>query len=218
MRYLGLLFAVAVALCASPAIAQRATTTGVSEYLSVGPAVGFGNAWVGNLPGVNKRMPTGYAGVSMIYSRNPHWGLGGQIGLSFEGYNVDYSGLCSSAVPLYLRMPLRGYYFFGNRHNMVRPNIYLGPSFGLKLGETDNIKALKYDNYYVGMDMGTFRTFDFGLNGGAGVNIKVAKTTWLNLDLGYYQGLADALKNDPYDHYNVNHNLTFNVGFLMGVR
>ena len=61
-----------------------------------------------------------------------------------------------------------------------------------------------------------FRMFDAGVNAGAGVNIRLMKATWLNLDIGYYQGLTDAVR-EAAGNYNTNQNLGINAGVLFGL-
>src|ERR1700740_930636 len=58
----------------------------------LGPVAGFGNSWVGNLPGDIMFKSSGYIGISLIELKNPHWGWGGQLTLSSEGYAINQSG------------------------------------------------------------------------------------------------------------------------------
>ena len=182
----------------------------------VGPVIGAGNSWVGNLPGDVQFKSTGYVGVSLIELPSHHWGWGGQVTLSSEGYAVNDLGGLQTIKPLYLRVPVRAYYFFGNRHDWLRPNLYLGPSFGLKLAEYATVSNAYYDNY-MAHTSSNFRTFDLGINGGGGLDFRVARHAWLNLDLGFYAGLSDAVK-DADNTYNPNHNMTGSIGLLFDIR
>jgi hypothetical protein len=214
-------FTAAVLMAASArTMAQSSTTSATthsnSEYISIGPVAGFGDNWVSNLGATARFQPSGYVGIGLVYARNEHWGWGGQVQLSAEGYNVkDGNGYTASSTPLYIRVPLRGYYFFGDYRNTVRPKIYLGPSFGFKVGESDN--GYNGADQAMAANLGTFRSFDLGVNVGAGVNIKLAKSVWLNMDLGYTQGVLDAIKDDA-GKYNTNQNLAFNAGILFGIK
>jgi len=212
----GVIFTMISASTAQDAARTTTTDHSAAEYISIGPVAGFGVSGVGNMGGTSKFMPSGYLGIGLVYARNEHWGWGGQLQVAGEGYRVEYNNATVTAMPIYLRMPIRGYYFFGDYRNTIRPKVYLGPSFGLKLGENDdNINST--GDHTMAMNTGTFRTFDLGINAGAGVNIKLAKATWLNLDLGYTQGVLDVVK-DRADNYNVNHNLDLSVGVLFGIR
>lgn len=188
----------------------------VAEFTSIGPVVGIGNTWVGSMGGNNQFKPAPAVGLGFITARCEHFGAGGQLLFSAEGYDVHYGRLDESVTAYYMRMPLRGYYFFGSAKDRVRPNVFLGPELGVKLGESDNF-GTRTERADAFNHTGTFRTLDFGLNTGGGLNIKLQKATWLNLDLVYSQGLADVVK-DPGHNYNLNHSLGFNAGLYFGIR
>lgn len=186
-----------------------------AQYISIGPAAGLGGNWVGNLGGATHFTPSANMGVSFIYGRWEHWGWGSQLLLSAEGYDKEYNGYRAAVVPFYLRMPMRGYYFFGKYTDKVRPKLFLGPELGLKLGEYDYVDNGPGDAT-LRQRTGSFRTLDLGVNTGGGVNIELRRSVWLNLDLSYYQGLTDAVK-DPSGRQNLNHNLTAQAGILFGI-
>jgi len=214
-----LLFALGILLVPvlrSSAQDKTTTNTGDRPYMYVGPVMGVGSSWVGNVPGAStSAILSGYAGVNMIMMYK-HWGWGDQLIMSSEGYTANYVNGKVSDIPTYLRMPMRGYYFFGDRSSVVRPDIYLGPSFGWNVAEHTST------NYYVG-DMSNlhsasnFNTFDMGIDGGVGVLVRVAKNVNLNFDLGFYDGLTDALKT-PSNTYSPNRNTDMTMGVLFGIK
>lgn len=211
-----LLIAAALTAFQFQGTAQNKQNNGRGQYLSIGPVVGGGANWVSNLGGSsNSMIASGNLGVGLIYAKDAHWGWGTQLTAASEGYDVKYGANEVKAVPIYLRMPIRAYYFFGDLKSIVRPKVYLGPQFGLKLTETDHMTS-PFTETTVYNNTGNFRTFDAGINAGAGVNIRLMKATWLNLDLGYYQGVLDVVK-DPADNYNTNQNLGINAGVLFGL-
>ncbi len=206
----------AIAMIGLGANAQETTKKkNEAQYLSIGPVAGVGMNWVSGLPGSSKAMLSTNFGLGMIYAKNEHWGFGGQLMVSAEGYDFDYGGHEFKAMPLYLRMPLRAYYFFGDFKNTVRPKVYIGPSLAVKLSENDNMPARNMDNF-INRNSGEFNPFDLGINAGGGVNIKMSRSIWLNLDVAYTQGLLDAV-NDPAGNYNTNMNLGFGAGLLFGL-
>lgn len=206
----GLLFAAVV-------YAQTTTTaSAVARYMSIGPVLGGGGNWVGNMGGTTYLMPSANMGVSLIYARDEHWGWGGQLTIASGGYKKSYGGNRASVTSDYLRLPLRAYYFFNSYKDRVRPKLFLGPEVGVKLAEHDNFGVAGAD-IAKARNTGPLRTMDAGLNAGGGVNILVQKATWFNLDLGYYQGLTDAVK-DAAGRYNVNHNLGIQAGLLFGIK
>ncbi len=205
----------AMAMIGFAANAQDVQKKSNAQYLSIGPVAGVGMSWVSGLPGNNKGMRSTNFGLGVIYAKNEHWGWGGQLIVSAEGYDLTYGGNEFKAMPLYLRMPLRAYYFFGDFKNTVRPKVYLGPSLAFKMSENDNMPARDQDNF-INRNSGQFNTFDLGVNAGAGVNIKMGRALWLNLDLAYTQGVLDAV-DDLAGNYNTNMNLGFNAGLLFGL-
>lgn len=206
MRKLLLLVAVWLAL---PGTAAKA------QYYSIGPVAGFGHSWISNTQTDTRFHPSPSLGIGMVYSRYLHWGFGADLVFSDEGmsYRVAAgSGMSNQSLhALYLRLPMKAYYFFGNYGSTVRPKVYLGPSVGVKIDEAS--RAGNGD--LVREKPAMVNAFDLGLQAGAGVNIRIAKKTWLNLDLGYYQGLLDAL-DDGAGRYNTNQNLRLNAGVLFG--
>src|ERR1700728_15351 len=100
------------------ALAQSDVTTQTSRVqygtLYLGPVGGFGNSWVSNLPGNIMYKSSGYVGVGLIKMESQHWGWGGQLTLSSEGYAINDYGSIQTIKPLYFRVPLRAYYFFGH--------------------------------------------------------------------------------------------------------
>lgn len=185
-----------------------------AQNVSWGPTVGLGHSWLTGAdnvvfkPGVN-------IGGTIVYSPAEHWGLGGDIRASFlEGVKTSQTiGNTDSKTTLnatYLRIPLKVTHFFGQHGDRVRPKLFAGPSFGFLLGgkmKTDPASAHEMDAKDV------LETFDFGFVAGAGLNYRIQKYTWLNIDLVYNNGLIDATKQTSLEqHYNANRNIGVNVG------
>jgi len=190
------------------------------SYISIGPVGSFGHSWTNNLGSRNNEFKAAPAlGAGMLFSMHEHWAYGSQLLLSHEGYTrqirMNGNWYQRTVNPIYLRMPMSVNYFFGSYGNAVRPKLYLGPVLGLKLSEHEDIDFRGADLAYRHVD--EFRTFDLGLQGGAGVNIRLWRTTWLNLDAGYYQGLLDASDRPGETDYNTNANLRFNAGLFFGL-
>ncbi len=181
-----------------------------------GPIGGIGNSWVHNLPGSTSFQNKKSFGVRYFGLLTKHWGVGANLVVSAEGYQVNYLNTMQSFTPIYLRMPLRFYYFFGKPGNIVRPNIYIGPSVAVKLDEQVSVSNA-YRELYKVSNSDNFNLFDAGVNGGAGLNIRLTHNVWLNMDMGFYTGFTDAL-NDVGDTYNPQSDVDFNLGLLFGLR
>lgn len=195
-----------------------------TSYISLGPVVGAGHSRVTNVKNQLLK-PSPYAGIGLVYSKNENWGFGGDLVVSHEGFKSEYFigtvSFTNSINPVYLRLTPKVYYFFGKYGDNIRPKVYLGPSIAYKIDEVQYFDGDKVD-----MDdltsIGTpiypeqFKNFDAGLTAGAGVNIKLASHTWLNLDGSFYQGLLDISDNSGFST-NLNQNIRLNVGLMFGL-
>ena len=181
--------------------------TSNAQNLSFGPTAGFGHSWNNAEVGTaNKGFHAYYnVGGKLVYSFVTRWGISGDIKFSSEGQTVKTSGTKLSARANYIRIPLQGIYFFGKYGDRVRPKISVGPSFGFLVGGKSengiNNTQTKTKDYW--------NTFDFGFTGAAGVNVRVAKATWLNLDLAYYHGITDVAE---FSGRANNRNIGLNIG------
>lgn len=209
------------------AIAAISFSATAQKYISIGPVVGFNHTGVTNGEMNNtvdiqsKFNPNFHAGISLIYSKNEHWGFGGQLLFSQEGFKKEFSDkrlnipfnipFEGSYKASYIRIPLRAYYFFGDYKSKIRPKVYAGPSIGIKVMD-ERLPV-------IGLTDLEMSILDLGLQAGVGVNIALSKATWLNLDLNYTQGLLDVLNSPSLKTgYNMNQNLGFQVGVLFGLK
>ena len=196
-----------------------------ASTVSVGVVGGFGHSWVRSIPNGGHRdfKVSPALGIGVMYSHNEHWACGSQLLVSHEGYQNDVQmsngDIQNMGVnPVYLRMPMSVTYFFGKYGDAVRPKVYAGPTFGLKVDEKryySEMEPMPGEGTMSNTDM--FRTFDVGMNAGIGANIRVAKKTWFNIDGGYYMGFLDAVQNDPNKDFNGNRNLRLNLGVMWGL-
>lgn len=212
------MFAAAMAISAI-GFAQNADDKKIVEkkgtsYISLGPIGGFGHSWTSNM---NNRFKTSaHLGIAMIYSRFEHWGWGTELTASHEGYSTAIGNQTFTYDPTYLRMTPKAYYFFGNYGDNIRPKIYLGPSVAYKVAEDRYVGGPNNsDVRYTDRGSYMINDWDLGVDVGAGVNIKVAPYTWLNLDADYYHGLLDVTRMNGMN--NMNRSLRANVGVMMGI-
>src|SRR5687768_11723852 len=109
-----------------------------AQNISLGPSVGLQHSWITGMENVKFKPGLSVGGV-LTWSPAPHWGLGGDIRVSFlEGVKtspVTTDMLAADRIhATYLRVPLKATYFFGDYGDKVRPKVYGGPSFGFLLG------------------------------------------------------------------------------------
>ncbi|GAO42174.1 porin family protein [Flavihumibacter petaseus] len=193
-----------------------ATAVSAQDNLSFGPTAGFGHTWLSNAEN-SRYQPAGNLGVSLIFSPATHWGIGADAKWSIEGNKTSANGIDVTNRIDYLRIPLKGIYFFGEYGQRVRPKLAFGPTFGFLLGGKQE-RTYMDDGHEVTVKTPVkdfVKSFDFGLTGSAGVNIRLLEKTWLNLDLGYYHGLTDVMESTDVDQKN--RNLSMNVGLTFGI-
>lgn len=167
---------------------------------SFGPVVSYGHSWISSY-GNSVFMPSMSVGVFGIYSPHEHWGLGADLRYSQEGSKVDNpeGGETETRIN-YVRVPLRLMWFGNHIEDRFRPKVTFGPSFGFKA---------KYD----GPSSVYADKFDFGFNGTAGFNYRLANATWLNFDIGYYQGVKDVAPQSTKKELNGNASINLGIGF-----
>ena len=193
--------------------ALATTATAIhAQNLSLGPTAGFGHSWTSSdNGGLDGMFHSSYnIGGKLVYSFISHWGISADVKFSSEGETLGVDKDNKTVMRAnYIRVPLQGVYFFGDYGNKVRPKISVGPSLGFLVGgeskeytDGDVTTTVKTKDYA--------ESFDFGLTGAAGLNIRVAKATWLNADISYYHGLTDVVSNGDAK----NRNIGVNIGVL----
>lgn len=211
------IMAMAAAILFGAAISEQAT----AQNLSLGVVGSVGHSWTSNTGGDRDFKFAPALGIGMVYSHNQHWGYASELLVSHEGFKNDYyvgNGAYQKMTinPVYLRMPMHIVYFFGKYGDRVRPKVFAGPTLGLKLDEKQ-----WYSNNYNGegtmSNTDYFRTFDIGINAGAGANFRIGRNTWLNADVSYTHGLMDAIKDNVNGDYNGNRAIRGTVGVMWGL-
>ncbi len=210
-----------MAMAAALLISAAATETATAQNLSLGIVGSAGHSWTGHTGGDRDFKFAPALGIGMVYSHNEHWAYASELLISHEGFKNDYAiggGEFQKMTinPVYLRMPMHVVYFFGKHGDRVRPKVFAGPTLGLKVDEKQ-----WYSNNYNGegtmSNTDYFRTFDIGINAGAGANFRVGRNTWLNTDISYTHGLMDAVKDNINSDYNPNRNIRATVGVMWGL-
>jgi hypothetical protein len=109
----------------------------------------------------------------------------------------------------YIEVPLMGRFFI-NREGNFRPNLFVGPSFGIlrsvstRKGTADPVKLTNHETLY--------NEYDFGVTGGLGLNYRIMRATRLLLDARYTHGLSDITKS-PGQINNESISVTFGISF-----
>jgi len=182
-----------------------------AQEFSLGPVIGVNYTSLSDAPGTNSGLLGLNAGLALVYSTEEHWGIGMDLKYSGEGMETEQRGMTAKTRLNYVRLPVKFYYFFNKFGDDFRPKIYVGPSFGLLAGgKTERFTEL-----------GTFKTnstdlyekFDVGALIGTGFNYRVARGTWLNVDVAYAHGLTNIAKSGKA----FNRNVLASVGLAWGL-
>lgn len=205
------LLCIALLLAAGIAKSQK-----FAQNVSFGPIVGLGHSWISGIEGNREFKFAPSAGVTFVYSAGPHWGFGMDLKYSREGTKVKSPNfsLEGTTNASYLRVPIKAIYFFGELGERVRPKIMAGPTMGILLGGKQKIETSEGSLVAEADVKESMHTFDIGLQGGAGVNVRLSRNTWLNTDVSYYHGLRDVHKEG--DEWK-NRNIAVSVGVAFGI-
>jgi hypothetical protein len=176
----------------------------------IGPVAGGGIDWVNNMYGQNKILPTGYAGVSLLAFQTEYRAIGTGLTVTDEGYRLERNGNTTTMRAGYVRLPIHFYYFWGDRYSRIRPDLHAGPVFGWLYGESSH--AVIHNSEVAAPTPFGFHTFDVGLSAAAGLNVKLSDRWSSAVDIGYYKGIEDVIKNDIY--YSMNHSAQISISLL----
>lgn len=125
----------------------------------------------------------------------------------------------------YIEIPVLARVFF-NREGTVRPNVFIGPSFGFltgaqwKVGDEDYENVEDIDGLDIFGDVDSYKdvynTFDFGASLGLGLNIKVAAEMYFIIDARYTYGFTEVYKDADGSSNNQNATVTAGLSFGIG--
>jgi hypothetical protein len=145
-------------------------------------------------------------GGNLTYSIRDTYGFTGKLLYAQKGAELS----STKSTLNYVEIPIVARLFF-NKQGPFRPNVFAGPSFGFLTGvksQTGNGDKVTVDNY-----KDTFKTFDFGLTGGLGLNYEIAPETRILVDFRYTYGLSDVSKSNASSVNNQVIGITAGVSF-----
>lgn len=192
-----------------------------AQNLSFGPTAGFGHTWLAakNTTYDNKFFPGFNAGVKLVYSVVPNWGLSADVKFSGEGGKIagDVAGspVETSYRAHYIRVPVQAIYFFGKLGDAVRPKVSLGPSVGFLVGG-DTKYEVNGTQTNSAKTSDIFDGFDAGINGAVGANFRLGGGKWLNTDVTYYHGFNNIIDGSGPAIRNRNLGINIGVTFPIG--
>ncbi|WP_083882529.1 porin family protein [Fibrisoma limi] len=186
-------------ICISNAYAQ--------QRFSAGPRVGLNlsNYW-GNAD--NMSFTPGFtAGAFLMYSSLNHFGISADVLYSQRGTRYDgplfVSPGPSNTIDFrqrvnYLEIPVVARYFLTLAGNF-RPNVFIGPSVGIKLNAKRANAELNgvEDDRFNGDNSNDFKDLDLGATAGFQLNWRAGERQRFLIDARYTLGLAEVQSNLP---------------------
>lgn len=162
------------------------------------------------------------AGVFLMYSSLNHFGISGDVLFSQRGTSFDNGTRKFTQRVNYLEIPVVARYFLMLAGNF-RPNLFLGPSLGIKLN-AKRIKDQVGSTLLSDTDNGTdFNNLDLGATGGFQLNWGTGNRQHFLIDARYTLGLSPVQTNNNVPIFvtprNSLQNSTFTLalGYSFGV-
>ena len=213
MRRLAFLLAALIALVVT-------AQTHYEGQIAVGGKAGATLSRVNFNPTVQQTMLPGMtAGVMFRYIEEKNFGLVAELNLTQRGWkeNLEESDYNYSHRFTYLELPIMTHIYFGNRR--VKGFFNLGPELNVMLGDGissnfdySNAAALEYftlsTRHIEQMPMKVKNRLDYGICGGAGMELNLNAKQSLLLEGRFYYGLTDAFPNHKTDVFSSSNSMT----------
>lgn len=213
-----LLLLCAIALCAVCSNAE----THYKPHISIGARAGVSLSNVSFSPSIKQGLAMGTAGtVCFRYSEEKLFGVIAEFGWADRGWKENYELL-----PLeyrrritYVTLPILTHIYFGPRR--VKFFVNLGPSFSLMLG-SGTTSNFNYNNISEVPDFPRNRrteqltakitnSFDYGINGGLGMEVFITRGHSVLLEARYYFGLGNIFPSSKADTFSASRNNSIEV-------
>lgn len=216
MRQLTLIITAFLALLATAQTHYEGT-------IAVGGKAGASLSRVNFNPSVEQTMLPGMtAGVVFRYVEEKNFGLIAELNLTQRGWkeNFEESDYRYSHRFSYLELPIMTHIFFGNQR--VKGFFNLGPELNVMLGnginsnfsyeEADGLDYFIDDTRHIEqMTMKVNNRFDYGICGGAGMEINLNPKHSLLLEGRFYYGLTDVFPNHKTDIFSSSNSMSITV-------
>lgn len=191
--------------------------------LAVGGKAGMSLSRVNFNPTVQQAMLPGMtAGAMFRYIEENNFGLVAELNVTQRGWKeaFDESDYNYSHRLTYLELPIMTHIFFGNQR--VKGFFNLGPEINVMLG--DGIKSnFSYQDasaldYFINdprhieqMTLKVKNKLDYGICGGAGMELGINPKHSLLLEGRFYYGLTDVFPNHKTDIFSSSNSMTITV-------
>lgn len=213
-----LLACVAIMAGSLPAMAQRA----YNPEFYLGVKGGATLSQTSFTPHVRQGWQQGFlGGIVARYTEEKVFGLMAELNIEQRGWKEDFEGAPFSYDRrlTYIQVPLMTHIYFGRR---VKGFVNLGPSFGYLIGSKINanfdyadpasIEGFPIKNRSVAqMALEVDNHFDYGILGGLGVELTIARTHSIMLEGRYYFGIGNIFSSSKKDPFSASRGMSIEV-------
>lgn len=217
------------------ALLFAATTSAQIEeprnILEIGISGGLNMSQLDIQPSVRQSMLNGInAGVSLRYTSEKYFKMicGAQIEFNYSqrGWEEDFddeTGNGYNRTLNYLEIPLLAHLAFGKEPRGLQFFVNLGPQIGFLIGEEEEyVGQWEKESRPAGVQpiygKEVENKFDYGILGGAGVELKTKVGNFI-LEGRYYYGLGDIFGNSKTDDFgrSANNTITVRLGYSIAL-
>lgn len=211
-----------ICLVALVALVTKAQTH-YEGTIAIGGKAGVTLSRVNFNPNVEQMMSPGMtAGVMFRYIEEKNFGLIAELNMTQRGWKEKYeeSDYSYRHSFTYVELPIMTHIFFGNER--IKGFFNLGPEINVMLG--DGIKShFSYQDaatmdYFINnprrieqMTMKVKNKLDYGICGGAGMELKLNPKHSVLLEGRFYYGLTDVFPNHKTDIFSSSNSMTVMV-------
>lgn len=133
-----------------------------------------------------------------------------------EALDPEYGNDTYARTINYFQLPILAHLRFGRETNGISGFIALGPQLGFALSESskkggdwastpyptmDDLRRHRPNGVVEQYDLGVQNKFDYGITGGAGIELTKPRFGHISLEARYYFGLSDIFKNGKTDKF-----------------
>jgi len=217
-----------VVLCAAGVSAQRE----YEPHFCIGGQAGMTLSQMEFSPGVEQSMISGLTmGVRVRYTEEKLFGLIAEFNLEQRGWQEVFEGTGFSYKRrlTYLQLPVLTHIYFGNER--FKGFVNLGPSVSYLIGDdvTSNfnysspssVAGFPVENRHVNqMSMDISNKFDYGILGGAGMELIIKKRHSLLLEARYYYGLGNIFPGAKKDEFSASRgsSIVVTLGYMFHLK
>lgn len=228
MAFKSLFYSTILLIAAIPTFAQRA----YEPQFSIGGKGGVTFSKVAFTPGIKQSMNMGMtAGAVFRYTEEKFFGLIGELKIEQRGWKetFDETEFTYSRTLTYVQLPLLTHIYFGS--NRVKGFFNLGPSVGYMINSSasanfdyenpGSVEGFPIVNRHTNqMKMPIKNRFDYGILGGAGIEIYINKRNSILLEGRYYYGLGNIFSAKKADEFSASrgNSIEVTIGYMFRLK